>query len=253
MILDDLDRFRDYKTRRDFPFEHGTTRLSAYLKFGLCSIREIHEAVSKQLGILHPLIRQLYWRDFYIHIAFHFPHVFKRAFKPRYERIQWSYDSSLFQMWCEGKTGFPIVDAGMRQLNTTGWMHNRVRMIVASFLTKDLHIDWRWGERYFAERLVDYDPSVNNGNWQWAASTGADAQPYFRIFNPWRQQKRYDKECKYIKKWIPELSKVKANIIHKWFKPTNLDSEISYPKPIVDHKEESQFAKELFASTFSTR
>jgi len=250
-ILENLNAYRDYTRIRDYPFVNGTTRLSAYLKFGLCSIREVHETVKEQLGAEHPLIRQLYWRDFYTHIAFHFPHVFKRAFKPRYDRIEWNSDRTLFKTWCKGRTGFPIVDAGMRQLNTTGWMHNRVRMIVASFLTKDLHINWRWGERYFAQHLVDYDPAVNNGNWQWAASTGVDAQPYFRIFNPWRQQEKYDKHCEYIKKWIPELSQIEPKFIHRWFKPTIWDSQLNYPKPIVDHKEESQYSKEHFASTFS--
>ncbi|MFX0077699.1 MAG: cryptochrome/photolyase family protein [Candidatus Hermodarchaeota archaeon] len=252
-ILEDLSPFRDYETKRDLPFEHGTTQLSPYLKFGLCSIREVHTAVSYQLGATHPLIRQLYWRDFYTHIAFHYSYVFKRAFKARYENLQWNKSKTLFQAWCEGKTGFPIVDAGMRQLNTTGWMHNRVRMIVASFLTKDLHIDWRWGERYFAKHLVDYDPAVNNGNWQWAASTGVDAQPYFRIFNPWRQQEKYDSNCEYIKQWIPELSQVEPKIIHRWFKPTKWDSQLNYPKPLVDHKNESQYSKELFARTYSTQ
>ncbi len=249
-ILEDLNAFRNYETRRDFPSEHGTTRLSPYLKVGLCSIREVHAAISNQLGATHPLIRQLYWRDFYTHIAFHYSYVFKRAFKARYENLQWNKSKTLFRAWCEGKTGFPIVDAGMRQLNTIGWMHNRVRMIVASFLTKDLHIDWRWGERYFAKYLIDYDPAVNNGNWQWAASTGVDAQPYFRIFNPWRQQEKYDSNCEYIKQWIPELSQIEPRTIHRWFKPTKWDSQLNYPKPLVDHKQESQYSKELFSRTY---
>ena len=251
-ILDELIRYRDYSTTRDLPGMHGTTRLSPYLKVGLCSIREAYAAITRQLGEDHPLIRQLYWRDFYTQIAYHFPHVFFRAFKPRFEQIKWNYDKVLFQTWCEGRTGFPIVDAGVRELVGSGWMHNRVRMIVASFLTKDLHIDWRWGERFFAEHLVDYDPSVNNGNWQWSASTGADAQPYFRIFNPWRQQEKFDKECTYIKQWIPELSELEPRNIHSWFKPTPWDSQIDYPKPIVDHKVESQLTKQLYANTFQS-
>ncbi|MFX1576870.1 MAG: cryptochrome/photolyase family protein [Promethearchaeota archaeon] len=252
-ILSNLSRYKNYQTTRDFPNQHGTTRLSTYIKFGLCSIREVYHAITKHLGTNHPLIRQLYWRDFYTHIAFHFPYVFKNAFKSRYDSLQWNYSQTLFEMWCQGNTGFPIVDAGMRELNTTGWMHNRVRMIVGSFLTKDLHIDWRWGERYFAQHLTDYDPCVNNGNWQWAASTGADAQPYFRIFNPWRQQEKYDVKCEYIKKWIPELSDLQPKLIHRWFKPTPFDSQINYPKPIVNHKEESQYSKELFATTSLNR
>lgn len=250
-ILSNLKKFQTYETTRDIPGQQGTTHLSAYLKFGICSIREAYTAISKKLGSNHPLIRQLYWRDFYTHIAFHFPHVFQQAFKPQYDTIEWSYDNSLFKAWCQGKTGFPIIDAGMRELNTSGWMHNRVRMIVASFLTKDLHIDWRWGERYFANKLIDYDPAVNNGNWQWAASTGVDAQPYFRIFNPWRQQVKYDSDCVYIKRWIPELTNIEPKIIHQWFKPTNWDSQTRYPKPIVNHKEESQYSKEIFRSASS--
>ncbi len=252
-ILSNLRKYNTYETTRDLPSIPGTTRLSAYIKFGLCSIREAHTAIEKQLGKDHQIIRQLYWRDFYTHIAYHFPHVFKRAFKPRYDAIPWNYDKILFEAWRQGRTGFPIVDAGMRELNSTGWMHNRVRMIVASFLTKDLHIDWRWGERYFAQQLVDYDPAVNNGNWQWAASTGVDAQPYFRIFNPWRQQEKYDPDCKYIRRWIPELTMLESKIIHNWFKPTKWDSETNYPKPIVNHRLESQYSKELFAATFKNQ
>ena len=249
-ILEDLVSYQDYEKTRDLPGLPGTTRLSPYLKFGLCSIREVYEAIRKQLGQAHPLIRQLYWRDFYTHIAYHFPHVFTKAFKPRYEQLEWNYDKILFQTWCEGRTGFPIVDAGMRELVATGWMHNRVRMIVASFLTKDLHINWRLGERFFAKHLLDYDPAVNNGNWQWSASTGADAQPYFRIFNPWSQQEKYDKNCAYIKQWIPELIDLEPKSIHLWYKSTPTDSQITYPKPIVDHKTESQYSKQLYASTY---
>ncbi len=152
---------------------------------------------------------------------------------------------SHFDSWCQGKTGFPIVDAGMRQLNTTGFMHNRVRMIVASFLTKDLHINWLWGEKYFAQQLIDYDPMLNNGNWQWAASTGCDAQPYFRIFNPWLQQKKFDPDCVYIKRWIPELKDIENKVIHSWF---NTDNPIikHYPRPLIDHKIESTLAKKLY-------
>jgi deoxyribodipyrimidine photo-lyase len=250
-ILDQLQDFKDYEITRDIPTKHGTTRLSAYIKFGLCSIREVYSSIRDHLGASHPLIRQLYWRDFYIHIAFHFPYVFTGPFKHRYNGIQWNTDKVLFETWHQGKTGFPIVDAGMRELNTTGWMHNRLRMIVASFLTKDLHINWQWGERYFASKLIDYDPAVNNGNWQWAASTGVDAQPYFRIFNPWRQQEKFDPDCDYIKQWIPALAEIKPKIIHNWYKSTEYDSKIKYPKPIVDHKQESQYSKELFRSTIA--
>jgi len=246
-ILDDLIEYENYEYERDFPALDKTTHLSAYLKFGICSIREVYHKIRTQLGGEHPLIRQLYWRDFFTQVGYYFPRVFKKSFREKYDRIEWIEDNSHFNAWKEGKTGFPIVDAGMRELNSTGYMHNRVRMIVASFLTKDLHMDWRKGEQYFARKLVDFDISVNNGNWQWAASTGCDAQPYFRIFNPWTQQKKFDSECEYIKKWIPELQKVENRDIHNWFK-TNSLPEIDYPKPIIDHRIESKKSKEMYIS-----
>ena len=213
-ILKSIRKFNDYEKLSDFPGLDATTHLSPHLKFGTCSVREVYYTVRKRFGVNHPLIKQLYWRDFFYHIAFHFPHVFGKPFYRKYSSLKWSKNKKGLNAWCKGTTGFPIVDAGMRELNTTGYMHNRVRMIVASFLTKDLHIDWQKGEKYFAQRLVDYDPCINNGNWQWAASTGCDAQPYFRIFNPWRQQERFDPECRYIKKWLPELSELEPKQIH---------------------------------------
>ena len=237
-----LSGLRNYETERDLPAQRGTSRLSAHLKFGTISPRQAYWAIAQALGKEHPLLRQLYWRDFLTHIAYHFPHVFGHAFKQQYERIGWVNDEGKFEAWKAGRTGFPIVDAGMRELNETGFMHNRVRMITASFLVKDLHIDWRWGERYFAQRLVDYDPCVNNGNWQWAASTGCDAQPYFRIFNPWRQQERFDPDCEYIKRWTPELAAFSPRQIHRW------EGELgcSYPAPMVDHSSAANRAKLLF-------
>ncbi len=235
----------DYKTVRDIPAKKGTTHLSAHHKFGTISVRETHAYVKKHLGETHGLITEIYWRDFFTHIAFHFPHVFKGAFRKQYNDLSWSKNKSDFEAWCEGKTGFPIVDAGMRELNATGYMHNRVRMIVASFLVKDLHINWQWGEKYFATKLLDYDPCVNNGNWQWAASTGCDAQPYFRIFNPWRQQDRFDPDCEYIKQWVPELQDLDAKAIQKLEKQRPL-LQIDYPKPMVNHKEAAEFAKQMF-------
>lgn len=243
-ILRSLTEYKNYEYERDFPALNKTTHLSAYLKFGICSIREVYHGIRTQLGNNHPLLRQLYWRDFFTQIGYYFPKVYTEAFRDKYNKLEWEQNDKSFKAWCEGKTGFPIVDAGMRELNTTGYMHNRVRMIVASFLTKDLHIDWRKGEKYFVEKLVDFDISVNNGNWQWAASTGCDAQPYFRIFNPWSQQKKYDPECEYIKKWIPELRELEAKSIHKWYE-INAD-RISYPKPIVNHSIESQKAKKMY-------
>ncbi|MCS3924686.1 cryptochrome/photolyase family protein [Methanosalsum natronophilum] len=246
-ILDSLDSHVDYDTNRDYPYIDSTTHLSPHNKFGTVSIREVYHTISSELGSGHSLIRQLYWRDFYTHLAYHNPHVFGNAFKTKFDNIEWLNDKEHFQRWCSGTTGFPLIDAGMRQLNDTGYMHNRVRMLTASFLTKDLHIDWRWGEKYFASKLIDYDPCVNNGNWQWSASTGSDAQPYFRIFNPWTQQKKFDPECKYIKQWIPELKDTEPGIIHNWMK-TDLSEYSQYPKPIVDHARERNLTLSIFKS-----
>lgn len=245
-----LDDCRDYAGQRDYPAEAATSRLSAYLKFGCCSVRELYHAIVINLGVEHPLLRQLYWRDFFSHIGWHFPHVFGHAFHRRYDAINWKNDPDDFQRWSEGQTGFPIVDAGMRELNQTGLMHNRVRMIVASFLVKDLHISWRWGERYFARHLLDYDPCLNNGNWQWAASTGCDAQPYFRIFNPWLQQQKFDPDCVYIKRWLPELGNMPPKIIHHWYRDASNNG--AYPVPMLDHRAQSQYAKALYKNTPSS-
>jgi len=239
---------KDYQNTRDFPALDATSKLSAHLKFGTCSVREVYFAIITQLGSEHPLIRQLYWRDFFTHIAYHFPHVFGRAFLEKFAELNWDNNQEHFQAWCEGRTGFPIVDAGMRELNSTGFMHNRVRMITASFLIKDLHINWRWGERYFAQHLVDYDPCVNNGNWQWAASTGCDAQPYFRIFNPWLQQQKFDQDCRYIYQWLPELAGVPVKTIQQWDKK---HYNCAYPAPIVDHERESLISKARYKALAS--
>jgi len=245
-ILSDITDFKNYAELRDIPAKAATTGLSAHLKFGTVSAREVYALIAKNLGKDHLLIRELFWRDFFTHIAYYFPNVFGEAFQERYRQIQWNDDQGVFSRWKEGKTGFPIVDAGMRELLSTGFMHNRVRMIVASFLVKDLHLDWRWGEQHFAQYLVDYDPAVNNGNWQWAASTGCDAQPYFRIFNPWLQQKKFDPEAEYIKRWIPELDQLSSSEIHK-LSGSRPDRAISYPEPIVIHEEAREEAKALFA------
>jgi len=243
--LANLKRCTDYEKTRDIPALQSTSQLSAHLKFGTISVREVFTAITQRLGFEHPLLRQLYWRDFLTHIAFHFPHVFGHAFIEKFDKIPWENDLQKFQAWVDGNTGFPIVDAGMRELNATGFMHNRVRMIVASFLTKDLRISWRWGERYFAQHLVDYDSCLNNGNWQWSASTGCDAQPYFRIFNPWLQQQKFDSDCAYIYRWIPELRAVPAKILHQWDKKHYGNF---YPAPMIDHSQESQLTKALFKS-----
>lgn len=237
-ILRQINDFERYDRIKDIPALDATTHLSAHHKFGTVSIRETYHTIAKTLGKHHSLIRQLFWRDFFTHVAFNFPTIFGHSFHQKYDKIKWGNDKRKFNAWCKGLTGFPIIDAGMRQLSETGFMHNRVRMVVASFLVKDLHIDWRLGERYFATKLVDYDPCVNNGNWQWAASTGCDAQPYFRIFNPWLQQKKFDKDCEYIKKWIPELAGLTSKQIHNYFKAKDLVS--GYPLPIVRHEVESK-------------
>ncbi len=210
-------KFKNYDKTRDYPALDSTTKLSAYIKFGCVSIREVYYAFKKNRG----LVRELIWREFYATILYHFPHILGQSFKSKYNDIRWSGNREWFALWCEGNTGFPLVDAGMKQLNETGWMHNRVRMIVAMFLTKDLLIDWRWGEKYFATKLVDYDPASNNGGWQWSAGTGTDAQPYFRIFNPDLQIKKYDKDYEYIQRWNPQWRDI---------------------KPIVDHKKRSKVA-----------
>jgi len=204
-----------YDLQRNFPAIEGTTKLSVHLRFGTVSVRNLAQvAIKKNETWLNELI----WRDFYHMILWHFPQVQTNSFKPAYDKIIWRNNEKEFAAWCEGKTGYPIVDAGMRELNATGFMHNRVRMITASFLTKHLLIDWRWGEAYFAKKLLDFDLAANNGGWQWAASSGCDAAPYFRVFNPALQTEKFDPKLKYIKKWIPELG------------------TDQYPKPVVDHK-----------------
>ncbi len=204
-----------YHETRDIPSVNGTSKLSVHLRFGTISIREL---AKDALASNEKFANELIWRDFYQCILHHFPHTVKQAFRPEYDRIQWEHNEEHFKAWCEGKTGYPMVDAGMRELNETGHMHNRVRMVVASFLTKHLLLDWRLGERYFAEKLLDFELASNLGGWQWAAGSGCDAAPYFRVFNPTSQQEKFDPKFIYIKKWIPEYGTA------------------NYPQPIVDHK-----------------
>jgi deoxyribodipyrimidine photo-lyase len=242
------DILAKYKDNRNFPDISGTTTLSAHLKFGCISPRELNEFLKENYGEENELSRQLFWRDFHYSVAYFFPYVFGGSFHKKYDRIIWENDIEKFERWKLGKTGYPIVDAAMRELNETGWMHNRVRMVVASFLVKDLHIDWRWGEKYFAQKLVDYDPCLNNGNWQWSASTGCDAQPYFRIFNPFSQQIRFDENCNYIKKWLPELKYENSKDLHKIAENYPKRLENNYPKVIVEHKTRAEIAKRMFAN-----
>lgn len=246
LSLKNLASLQDYQTLRDIPASNSTTHLSVALRFGIVSPREAWWAIAQALGSEHPLLRQLYWRDFFFSIGEFFPRVFKGCFHQQYNRICWPDNTDRVEAWKNGRTGFPIVDAGMRELRATGYMHNRVRMIVASFLVKDLHVDWRIGERHFAEQLLDYEPCINNGNWQWAASTGCDAQPYFRIFNPWTQQQKFDPDCIYIKRWVPELASIPARTLHNLFK---LDAALpGYVQPIVEHSEQSRIAKSIFSA-----
>jgi deoxyribodipyrimidine photo-lyase len=210
----ELNILKNYHNTRDIPGLHGTSRVSVHLRFGTISIRKL---VRKAQELNEKYLNELIWRDFYMMILWHFPDVDK-AFKRKYDMVEWEHNEEHFKAWCEARTGYPIVDAGMRELNQTGWMHNRVRMIVASFLTKHLLLDWRLGEAYFAQKLLDYELSSNNGGWQWASGSGCDAAPYFRVFNPYIQTQKFDPELKYIKKWVPEYQ------------------ELTYPKPIVDHK-----------------
>lgn len=208
---------QEYEDKRNFPAKDATSKLGPHLRFGTVSVRKmVKKAIAEDNEIFW---QELIWREFFMQILWHFPDTHKDAFKAKYDRIEWRNNETEFKAWCKGETGYPLVDAGMRQLNKTGFMHNRVRMLVGSFLCKHLLIDWRWGEAYFAEKLHDYDMSSNVGNWQWVAGSGVDASPYFRIFNPTTQIDKFDKQHEYIKQWVPDYQ------------------ELTYPKPIVDHKE----------------
>lgn len=222
-----INIIENYHELRDTPSKRGTSRLGIHLRFGTISIRQL---ALKAFQINEKYLNELIWRDFYQMIMFHFPHTVDRAFKPQYDRIVWENNESHYKAWCEGITGYPLVDAGMRELNQTGFMHNRVRMVVASFLTKHLLIDWRWGERYFAEKLLDFDLASNIGGWQWAAGCGCDAAPYFRVFNPMAQQIKFDPDYTYIKQWVTEFG------------------TSSYPEPIIEHK----YARERVLARFKT-
>jgi len=211
----DLSVMSNYENTRNYPAVDGTSNLSPYLRFGLLSVRKLVAKAHKTNPVF---LSELIWREFFMQILYHFPHVVTESFRSKYDAIQWRNNKKEFESWCKGETGYPLVDAGMRELNATGYMHNRVRMVVASFLCKHLLIDWRWGEAYFAEKLLDYELSSNNGNWQWAAGTGCDAAPYFRVFNPSEQLKKFDKDFIYTKKWVPDFQ------------------ELTYFQPIVEHK-----------------
>jgi deoxyribodipyrimidine photo-lyase len=211
--------------------------------------------VFSELGEANNIVNELHWRDFYANITHYFPRVLlppANSFQSKFDEVKWKYNPAQLSAWKEGRTGFPIVDAAMRELNTTGFMHNRCRMIVASFFAKDLFLDWHEGEKYFASKLVDYSPMQNSGGWQWTVGNGTDAQPYFRIFNPWTQQANYDPQCAYIKKWLPELKGLSAEDIHNWSKVSDayIKKGIQYPRPIINHDEARKETLAIYSSTF---
>lgn len=246
------ERVQDYHQSRDFPARDGTSMLSPYLAIGALSVRQCVASLfaESSVGVLSEggqvWLNELIWREFYQHWVAIDPHLSKSDdFQPWAARLEWWNEDEKFRRWCEGCTGYPIIDAAMRQLNQTGWMHNRLRMLVASFLTKDLHIDWRWGERYFMSRLIDGDYAANNGGWQWSASTGCDAQPYFRIFNPVSQSEKFDPNGDFIRRWVPELRSVAGKDIHQPWVCSAVNS-VSYPARLVDHQQERAVTLHLY-------
>lgn len=250
------DQLAAYDRLRNLPALKATSRLSVHLRFGTCSVREMARRAYYASGRgPDAWLAELIWRDFFQMILFFHPRVTNQAYRTEFDAIRWPGSEAHFQAWCEGRTGYPMVDAGMRELNRTGFMHSRVRMIAASFLVKDLLVDWRRGERYFAHKLLDYDLAANNGNWQWAASTGCDAQPYFRIFNPLAQSEKYDPDGAYIRRWVPELASLDNRDIHAPWWLTPIEQQIAgvvlgrdYPAPIVDHTLAREAALALFKS-----
>ncbi len=247
-------RMDRYHERRDFPALKGPSYLSVHLRFGTISVREVARAawLARSRGA-EVWLNELIWRDFYHMILHHFPHVVERAFRPEFDSLTFPNDEKLFRAWCEARSGYPLVDAAMRQINQTGYMHNRLRMVTASFLVKDLLIDWRWGERYFAEHLIDFDLAANNGGWQWAASTGCDAQPYFRIFNPVTQSQKFDADGKFIRRYVPELAGCDDRHIHApWLMTPEQQQKAGvvigrdYPAPVVDHDVQRKRALALY-------
>jgi deoxyribodipyrimidine photo-lyase len=236
-----------YSNEHDFLF-NPTSGLSAPIKFGCISVREVYDAFKQKFGKNSDIIRQLIWREFYAHVLYGYPDVLGQSYQPSYRKIRWGTSEMDFHAWKNGETGFPVVDACMRQLNATGWMHNRGRLIASSFLVKTLLIDWRFGEQYFAKHLVDYDVASNNGNWQWISGTGVDSMPYFRVFNPWTQSEKFDADGIYIKKWVPELKNVDPKDLHNWNESCFLQKyeRIRYTKPIVDFDEQRKRFLELY-------
>jgi deoxyribodipyrimidine photo-lyase len=231
-----------YSKTRD-ELSKPTSQLSAFIKFGCVSIREVYKAFRSN----HSFIRQLYWRDFYAGVVYGYPRVLGHSLNEKYDKIRWHHNERWFDAWKKGETGIPIVDSGMRQLNTCGYMHNRTRLIVASFLVKTMLIDWQKGEQYFASKLTDYDVASNNGNWQWISGGGADSQQYTRIFNPWTQQENFDPKCEYIKTWLPELKDVEPKIIHNWETEWKNHKDVKYTKPILDYSEQRKKTLDMYS------
>ena len=257
LFADFETRMHQYKDARNFPAVKGVSYLSVHLRFGTVSIRHLaRQARNHANAGSQTWLNELIWRDFYSQILHHHPQVAAgRAYKVEFENLPFPNDEALFKAWCEGKTGYPLIDAAMRQINSTGFMHNRLRMVVACFLVKDLLVDWRWGERYFAEHLIDFDLSANNGSWQWAASTGCDAQPWFRIFNPITQSERFDPAGKFIRKYVPEIANCSDEEIHKPWQMSPIRQQLSgviigtnYPAPIIDHAVQRTLALNLYKS-----
>lgn len=246
-ILSHLASFSNYDQCRNI-LDYSTTHLSAYIKFGCVSIREVYYKFEKKFGIDFGIINQLYWREFYFYLIYYFPRILEKgeAMKLKYDKIKWINKPSFIKAWKDGRTGYPVVDAAMNQINTEGFMHNRGRLIVSAILIKILQCDWRIGEMYFAQNLVDYDPSVNNGNWQWGSSSGADSQPYFRIFNPWTQSKKFDPNCIYIKKWLPQLKDIPSKEIHQWDKYYFKYKNIDYIGPITSYEKARKETLEMY-------
>ena len=246
-VLENVDAFSGYETHRDI-LDYNTTHLSAYIKFGCVSIREVYHAFKDKYGENFGIIGQLYWREFYFYILNYNPRLLDDgiSLKEKYDKIKWKNNPKFIEAWKQGKTGYPAVDAAMRQLNTEGYQHNRGRLITSAILIKILHCDWRIGEKYFAQKLVDYDPAVNNGNWQWSSGSGADSQPYLRIFNPWTQSKKFDLNCVYIKKWIPELKDVPNKEIHEWDMHYHKYKDIGYNGPINNYSEARKETLEMY-------
>lgn len=259
-LQDFLSRIDRYHEWRDYPAVRGPSYLSVHLRFGTLSVREVmREAMSRGTPGAQTWLSELIWREFYFMILYHHPHVVDHAFRPELDKVRFGNCEDYFLAWCEARTGYPLVDAAMRQINGTGYMHNRLRMVSASFLVKDLQVDWRWGERYFARQLNDFDLAANNGGWQWAASTGCDAQPYFRIFNPVMQSQKFDPQGRFIRLYLPELERVPTRHIHApWLMSAGEQAACGviigrdYPRPIVDHAQARKITLELYGKARSS-